>query len=220
MKDNKVVVLLNIPSSGLRPPSPSRGEVNGMRGFTKTVMLNSFQHLHLSQALSKEEKALNKSSFRAPLRSGFTLIELLVVVLIIGILAAVAVPQYKLAVMKSRITQVLPYLKAVKDAEEVYYLANGEYTNDINKLDVNFGPAPEGWTYELMRDGYLYVSAFPDEFNKYLVISYTFHKHTKRPDALYCSANITNAQAYKICKSYGQEISSASSDVRNFIIGN
>jgi len=49
------------------------------------------RHAELVSASSrsmKKEEALNKSSFRAPLRSGFTLIELLVVVLIIGILAA------------------------------------------------------------------------------------------------------------------------------------
>ena len=67
---------------------------------------------------------------------GFTLIELLVVVLIIGILAAVAVPQYQKAVYKSRATEAMMMLKAIGEAQEVYYLANNEYTNDISKLDV------------------------------------------------------------------------------------
>ena len=67
-------------------------------------------------------------------KQAFTLIELLVVVLIIGILAAVAVPQYQLAVGKTRIAQMRSIAKQVKDAEEAYYLANGEYTTDWDLL--------------------------------------------------------------------------------------
>ena len=67
---------------------------------------------------------------------GFTLIELLVVVLIIGILAAVAVPQYQLAVAKSRTMSLLPLMKAVEEAEHLYRLENGEFTADFTKLDI------------------------------------------------------------------------------------
>jgi len=69
-------------------------------------------------------------------KKAFTLLELLVVVLIIGILAAIALPQYKLAVAKSRYATIKNLAKALYEAQQRYYLSNGEYTNNFIKLDV------------------------------------------------------------------------------------
>ncbi|WP_428062011.1 type IV pilin protein [Candidatus Avelusimicrobium fimicolum] len=71
-------------------------------------------------------------------RRGFTLIELLVVVLIIGILASVALPQYTKAVAKSRYSQLITAGKSLKDAMEVYYMANGDYPQYWGDLDIEF----------------------------------------------------------------------------------
>ena len=68
---------------------------------------------------------------------GFTLIELLVVVLIIGILAAVAVPQYEKAVWKSRTAALITAVKSIGEAASVYQLANGTYPKEFSELDVD-----------------------------------------------------------------------------------
>lgn len=69
---------------------------------------------------------------------GFTLIELLVVVLIIGILSAVALPQYTKAVERARMTEAIMAVEAIAQANQLYYLSNGDYTGDINDLDIEY----------------------------------------------------------------------------------
>ncbi len=134
---------------------------------------------------------------------GFTLLELLVVVLIIGILAAVALPQYKLAVDRSKMTQLIAFANIVKQAQQRYYLANGSYANNWSDLDITL----DGYEYSR---GNLYID------NAYALLNYNnnglyfYGGSNYLPDILLivfnefeyrnCYANRTNERAQALCK--------------------
>ena len=93
-------------------------------------------------------------------QQGFTLVELLVGVLILGILAAVAVPQYQKAVDKVRVGELLPIVKNIKAQQEVFYLANGYYAENCEELGADlpsgFEPVePNFPVYWLPRGNYI-----------------------------------------------------------------
>ena len=137
-------------------------------------------------------------------RQGFTLIELLVVVLILGILAAVALPQYQLAVDKAKFHTLYPLAKRTKDAQELYYLANGVYATKLNDLDLSF---PEDWTVtdraSTKPGGYAvnigdeYITANMGLSNAFVI----YYDHTSKQGAFYCYAYGTTQRPYRLCRS-------------------
>ena len=137
----------------------------------------------------------------------FTLIELLVVVLIIGILAAVALPQYQVTVEKARMTDSLVLLQKLKDAQERYYLANNKYATDLEELDItmpgilssNNISLPNGLVLKLSHtDNYAYIEN--KKRTNALIMYYTYSpNHGQRR----CSAKQGNSVANQVCKSLG-----------------
>ena len=112
----------------------------------------------------------------------FTLIELLVVVLIIGILAAIALPQYEKAVKKSRATEAKIALSALVRASDAACLANPNYSGDMDELDIDVQDSAH-WHYAngtcVHENGYcgcywkadsqdddIALDAYSEEYNK------------------------------------------------------
>ena len=155
-------------------------------------------------------------------RRGFTLLELLVVVLIIGILAAVALLQYRVAVAKSRYAQLMPLTSHIKTSQEIYYLANGAYAANCEELEADM---PGGYfihdgtkkifspdmsvsvnCYQEETDGSMRVTAIlKDSKTGSYLASHEIPLDRDATHQRYCWVENTPAQALwqKVCKSLG-----------------
>ena len=102
-------------------------------------------------------------------RIGFTLVELAVVVVIIGVLAAFAVPRFLSSVERSKAAEAFNYLSAVQSAQERYHARQGVYATLTTDLDIKLsapkyftsgaiaagasGDLEDSWTFTLTRSG-------------------------------------------------------------------
>ena len=156
-------------------------------GAKNNVILNSFQDLH-----------------RLFSTRGFTLIELLVVVLIIGILAAVAVPQYRKTVAKTYFAQTLPVLRDIAEANERFYLANGHYTRNWDELDISQTIKKNEIRYTL-SDNYAQVIWITNKYNLPFLVIYYRHANSDRAGHFVCNGN-NQPLGDKLCAEYGKPL--------------
>jgi type IV pilus assembly protein PilA len=76
-----------------------------------------------------------------PLRRAFTLIELLIVVVIIGILAAIAIPKFSHSKGNSYVARMKSDLRNLAEAQEGYFAENDTYAANVATLAPNFAPS-------------------------------------------------------------------------------
>ncbi len=141
---------------------------------------------------------------------GFTLIEMLVVVLIIGILAGIALPQYQRAVDKTRYSTMMNIAKALAEANERYYMVHDVYSTTYNDLDIDI-PAKSirgqsaffdwGECRIYFQRGVLCTN--DTNLQNQIMIWYTFGDSYHNKMTCMAKGSDTNSRWAKVCEGFG-----------------
>lgn len=152
----------------------------------------------------------------------FTLIELLVVVLIIGVLVAIALPQYRVAVAKADVAKVISLVKVIAEQQRVYHLANNRYADNLEDLDITVN-APDDWWCHLYKGSSVTgennaVECAKPINNPTLAVVYYYGERTNRREMenqIYCWTNDTFAR--RVCSTFGPLLNNNGTEYRYLI---
>ena len=166
---------------------------------------------HYKKSVAQNQKSADKwqpagCRLQGTAMAGFTLIELLVVILIIGILASVAWPNYQMAVERSRAASALAYGRAFRDSVDRYYMAHTRMPTSAEALDIGLKNCPPNFNcdFQYITTGRLYISRQNGPFWYHLVVRANASDWTTMQGTIYCAVQTTNEKGIQLCQTWGE----------------